>query len=537
MTKIPPPSWVDTKAVIADGLDLLGVRQPVQVIGGSLLNGITSVTPKIRYLSFSCWLLHRYAEAGLPDCYKDFSSFAERAEAALVMGNLLANGWIAGLVGPVHSQRRLKESESEAISLEPVAHTPAVDIYLIAGAQLGLFRLRDDLAPQLVEDRGLPLAMAMKRILKSVPFAHTLTSSCPPEMATRRELESLGRALPMNTISKHELALLGDSVIPVKPSNSELPRVATYASLLSLANELKREPGEFEFLNAATHSTGFSDPLLANCADAWLAYGIRDMLAVAHECLFHEMLDEINRQGGERPTPVVPTAVISTLLSRADDFLAVLIRLGLADLKDNIEELSGAELVRRVASATNKQRTLRNGLFRWDGPLSETALIETARSISHGQAMIVMVAWIVASRRVSSDPEELNVQLALLASEEDRRVGVFRVVIKSVSDWADDGVSVIDLCAKLMLFTMQQHLNIAWLRMKTDLKRDLALLTLDEGKWKPRGKQIALGRTGSRIDQAIGWVRQLGWVDEHGLTTSGRAYASRAYGIISGAPR
>lgn len=520
---------------MADGLDLLGLRQPVQAIGGSLLDGITSVTPTIRYLSYSCWLLYRYAEARLPDSYKEFSAFAQRAEAALVMGNLLANGWIGGLVGPIRSQRRLDETESEIVSLEPVANTPALGIYLSAAAQLGLFRLRDDFVPQLSKERGLPLALAMDEILTSVPFAQKITSANPPVQATRKELESLGKAVAMNAISEREMALLSDAVVPVQASNDEWPRVATYASLFSLASELEREPGEFEFMEAATRSTGFAVPCLENWSDAWLAYEIRDMLAVAHECLCYEMLDEINQLGGEKQLPVAPASVIRALLSRVDDLLEVLARLGLADYEENIEEISVKELVKRIVKATKKKRVYRNGLYRWDGALTETAIIEAARHLSSGRAMIVMVAWILVAQRVSTDSEGHNAQLSLLAGEEDRRVGVFDVVIDSVSGWVDNDSSVIDLCAELMSFTIQQHLNIAWSRMQTDLMKDVALLTVDEGKWKPRGKQIAAGRTVSRIDQAFGWMRQLGWIDEHGITATGKAYADRAYGIVTGA--
>lgn len=92
MAQIPAPSWVNTGAVIAEGLDLLGLRQPVQAIGGSLLDGITSVTSIIRYLSYSCWLLYRYAEAMLPDSYKEFSVFARNQceSAARLRWNFLS---------------------------------------------------------------------------------------------------------------------------------------------------------------------------------------------------------------------------------------------------------------------------------------------------------------------------------------------------------------------------------------------------------------------------------------------------------------
>ena len=534
MAKITAPSWVNTGAVVAEGLDLLGLRQPVQSIGGSLLDGITSVTPTIRYLSYSCWLLYRYAEARLPDSYKEFSAFAQRAEAALVMGNLLANGWIGGLVGPVRSQRRLAESESEIVSLDPVANTPALGIYLSAAAQLGLFRLRGDAVPQLVKERGLPLALAMHEILQSVPFAKQLTSAIPLVEATRKNLGDLGKTVAMSAISEPEIKILGDAVIPESLSSAEWPRVATYASLFSLTDEFKRIPGEFEFMEAATRCSGFQDPRLANWSDAWLAYEIRDMLAVAHECLCFEMLEEINQKGGESQTPQTPTSVISALLSRVDDLLETLVRLGLAEYGEKIEDISFKELVKRIARATNKERILRNGLNRWDGDLTETALIEVALSASSGQVMLVMVAWAMVAQRVSADAGGYNEQLALLSGEEDRRVGVFDVVLNSVSEWSGGDSSVIEIGAELINFTIQQHLSIAWSRMKTDLKKDVALLSVDEGKWKPRGKQIATGRTASRLDQAIAWMSQLGWIDENGITKSGRHYADRAYGIVGG---
>ena len=531
MGTIPAPSWVSTGAVIAEGLDLLGLRQPVQAIGGNLLDGVTSVTPTIRYLSFSCWLLYRYAEARLPDSYKDFSAFAQRAEAALVMGNLLANGRVNGLVGPIRSQRRLEESESELVTLDPVANTPALGIYLSAAAQLGFFKLRGDAAPQLSKERGLPLALAMDAILSSSPFAQRLTSSSPPDKATTKDLESLGKTVAMNAISKQEVELLGDAVIPEHSTNTESPRVATYASIFSLTDELKRIPGEFEFMEAATRSSGFANHQLENWSDAWLAYEIRDMLAATHECLCFELLEEVNQKGGQGRTPLTPTSVIRALLSNADDLLDALVRLGLAEDDEIVEDLSVKDLVKRVVKATRKKRVLRNGLYRWEGDLTETAVIEAALSLSSGQSVLVMVAWILVAQRVSTDLGNHNSQLALLSAEEDRRVGVFDVVVRSVSDWGNDDTSIVEKAAELMNFTIQQHLNIDWSRMATDLKKDVALLSVDEGKWKSRGKQIAAGRTVSRLDQAIGWMAQLGWIDEKGITSTGRRYAERAYEI------
>jgi hypothetical protein len=42
---VQAPSWITSGAKIAGGLDLLGLRLPVQTIGGTLLDGVTTVTP------------------------------------------------------------------------------------------------------------------------------------------------------------------------------------------------------------------------------------------------------------------------------------------------------------------------------------------------------------------------------------------------------------------------------------------------------------------------------------------------------------
>ena len=41
---LKPPEWIRSGAEITGGLDLLGLRLPVQFIGGTLLDGVTTVT-------------------------------------------------------------------------------------------------------------------------------------------------------------------------------------------------------------------------------------------------------------------------------------------------------------------------------------------------------------------------------------------------------------------------------------------------------------------------------------------------------------
>jgi hypothetical protein len=61
----PVPEWVSFDAVKTTGLDLLGLRAPVQQISNELFNGVTTITPKLRYLSVISWILWRYSQARL----------------------------------------------------------------------------------------------------------------------------------------------------------------------------------------------------------------------------------------------------------------------------------------------------------------------------------------------------------------------------------------------------------------------------------------------------------------------------------------
>jgi hypothetical protein len=88
----PAADWVSFDADVADGLDLLGLRAPVQAIGNELFNGVTTVTPKLRYFSVLTWIILRYARARLPDAWTPFVEFAAAQEAVVVMANLCRIG-------------------------------------------------------------------------------------------------------------------------------------------------------------------------------------------------------------------------------------------------------------------------------------------------------------------------------------------------------------------------------------------------------------------------------------------------------------
>jgi hypothetical protein len=57
------PDWISFDAERPAGLDLLGLRAPVQGISNQLFNGVTTITPKLRYISVITWIIWRYAQA------------------------------------------------------------------------------------------------------------------------------------------------------------------------------------------------------------------------------------------------------------------------------------------------------------------------------------------------------------------------------------------------------------------------------------------------------------------------------------------
>jgi hypothetical protein len=166
---LPAPAWVESGSRPKDGLDLLGLRQPAQVISAALLNGVTTVTPSVRYLSFRSFIAHSYAQSKLPDDLERFQDYAVRVETAIAFANLIENSNAPGVLGSTKGKKILRRSPS-SFPLQPLVDDFAVNIY--AGPsdrkQLGLSFETDSGIPGLTMERGLPLArMASATISQS----------------------------------------------------------------------------------------------------------------------------------------------------------------------------------------------------------------------------------------------------------------------------------------------------------------------------------------------------------------------------------
>lgn len=296
---VPPPEWVSYEGSKAQGLDLLGLRAPVQAIGNHLLNGLTSVTPKLRYLSVLSWVVWRYLEGRLPDRWSDFRAFAAAQEAAIVMANLLHDRThertSLRLIG-VGKARALLDSGRRSVPLEALVQNIAFNIYASASVQLHLtFEKADTGLYGLSEERGLPLAQSFDRIIGPTRYGSQLARRWKGKRVARGDIEQLGERISLDELPRREKAILIDAIFPVAPmDDAERRRIATLALLLWLTAEKKSLIGEGDLFEAAREPPLKIPAAFRLTVDGWLDYQIRDVLAVAHEAVMEAVMREVD---------------------------------------------------------------------------------------------------------------------------------------------------------------------------------------------------------------------------------------------------
>jgi hypothetical protein len=195
----PEPTWVDSGATVIKGLDLLGLRLPVQNIGNSLINGVTTITPLVRYLSFRAWIIHVYVQARMPNRWKSFREFASRAEAAIALGNVMVNPAAVNVIG-ADEARELVNSGADPLPLKALVKQLAVNIYGNPFEQLGLKNPDKTEVPGLSTERGFSLAQQVHEQLTHCQLGRALAKGAPLDYAERAELEEFGRLVSVADI-------------------------------------------------------------------------------------------------------------------------------------------------------------------------------------------------------------------------------------------------------------------------------------------------------------------------------------------------
>lgn len=93
------PELVVSEAKEVGGLDLLGLHAPAEAVANRLMNGVTNVTPAIRYFGLRAWLTLRYLELGGLKNWDAFWVFAAKVESAIAYAGQIAKDPTPGLVG------------------------------------------------------------------------------------------------------------------------------------------------------------------------------------------------------------------------------------------------------------------------------------------------------------------------------------------------------------------------------------------------------------------------------------------------------
>jgi hypothetical protein len=526
------PTWVSSGAVITGGLDLLGLRLPVQEIGGTLLDGITSVTPSVRYIAFRAWLIHRYGQSGQPDSWQSFTDFSARIESALVLGNLLQDRSIGGLIGSYEGHLRLKANTAN-LAISALAKSPATTVYAGPSDQLGITKARDDAVPGLVFERGVPLAAIVDRRLSHVPVIQRLLLESDLAEVSKDDLSELGTVARIDQIPDDERQLLIDAIVPEQPLTKERARIGTYASLLALASKMKASPTEGALFDAACSKSRFGEPILDRVADRWTIYCVRDSIAVTQEAVMAAVMGEIMSSPDGGLLGVDRGVVVAGLMERVWEHDSALRDLGLLDDDESVADLSFRELHSRIEVRVSVPGMQTGGINRWPDDLVEPRLYRRALKSGAGALSLAVVAWVLASIRVGNAVREGIQEYSGLSHQGWRRFGLREVILPELERFHREDRSLRQVAAELAYRTVQQHLQITWSRLQVDLRRDVALLTAESNKWFSRGKSFGGGRTASRLQQALGWLRQLNLIDDVGITGDGDQVLKRALRVLS----
>ena len=533
----PPPDWVELGAKPNRGLDLTGLRLPVQSIGNDLLNGITTITPSVRYVSFYSWIALSYLNARQPDNWGAFRSFAEPVETAIAIGNMLRNRQVTGVVG-ARGATRIVDEKTDPAPLTALVEQLAVNNYFNPCQQLKFLLAPTLQVPGLSTERGKPLAEFIGRAVEKTHLGNRFSSGELISQATLSDLQEFGQVTYLAGISEEEAELLTDGIIPAVPSgDDEIRRIGTYGCVLGMADVLGRIPSEDDFFKEAQQTKRSLPGALHEILNGWLKYIVRDAIAVGHEHLLQEVVQNLLILSKSRAA-VLSGDVIGRMIQDTQVQNEALDSCGLLRQGENASEVSFEELHSRIEKSTAGDRITEQGLIRWSGPLSELALIKSIMASPARALALLPVIWCLTAIRASLWPEPVSNPFEGRVGIGWNAIGIHEVVTPAVKKFISEGWTLDQVMFELALRTVEQHLRVSWSRMAVDIGHDVALLTTEADRWQSRPEEkhvrdYRADRSASRLYQVINWLQQLSLIDKSGLTVRGKLIYHRAVTVLT----
>lgn len=531
---LPAPDWISFEADKTEGLDLLGLRAPVQQISNDRFDGVTTVTPKLRYLSVLTWIVWRYSRARLPDAWKPFERFIEAQEAMIVLANRLKSRQIGALVG-VTKADKLLDSGRKNFPLERLVQQIAFNVYVNVSRQLHLTHNETDSGfTGLSKERGVRLAQAFDAAVRDTAYGRQLARRPSMDKTSLDALDELADGVFLDRIPRSEREILIDAIIPERPeTDKERNRLGQYALLLWLTRTKGEEVAEADVFDAARNIPPNLPKALIPVLNDWLEYLIRDVIAVTHEAVFGAVMQEVDIASAERDGPAAAERVVAALLDEGEQHSALLRQLKLLKGNEVAAEISFATLRERVRQACREEDRVSSGLRRWRGGLSETELYGMAMASSRAAAVLLPVAWCLVAVRISAELMNTHaVNPRILSIGRIYQIGVEDIILPKVEEFVREDRTVAQVMAELVTRTVQQHLRVAWTRFAPPQGKDVSVLVADNDTWA-RNNGFNPGRTDSRLWVAISWLRQLRLIDEDGLTTTGTRILERSIATLS----
>ena len=524
---VPVPDWVSFEADKTAGLDLLGLRAPVQALGNALFDGVTTVTPRLRYMSVISWIVWRYAQARLPEERSSFFDFAAAQELAFVMANRSTSRSIIQLVGAEGADNEL-DTGKKRLDLKRLTKNIAFNIYVASSRQLNLTKQADSGLNKLSEQRGEALAKEFDKVIQGSAYGARLSKRPRIDKISRDELDELAGPLAVAAIPRGERDILIDAVVPSKPIDAaEWRRLRNYALLLWLVQMKEASVGEGDVFEVAQHPPEELPRCLATTVDGWLAYLVRDCLAVCHEAVFGAVMRQVDRDHAIRNAPALANEVVAALVASAPEKDDALRHFRILKNGETVEGLSFRTVLERVQNLCSKGRTVNDGLARWEGGPSETDLYDHAASSDDAAVGLLPVAWCLALQRAPQEAADGAGRHDLSGTGKIFQIGIADVIRPKVAEFLTQDRTYRDVMAELVMRTVQQHLRVAWKRFSTPRGKDVSVLIADTESWS-RNNGFRPGRTASRLSVAIDWLAQLRLTSEDGLTKSGERTLERS---------
>lgn len=529
---IPVPDWVSFEADKTGGLDLLGLRAPVEVLGNRLFDGVTTVTPRLRYMSLICWIIWRYAQAKLPDERSSFFDFAALQESAFVMANRSRSRLVTKLVGSVEADRELDRGR-KTLALKRLTKNIAFNIYVASSRQLNLTKPTKSGLNKLSSQRGEALAKEFDKVIRNSSYGSRVSRNPRIKNISREHLGKLAVPLAVEALPRAERDILIDTVLPAEPVDAaEQRRLRNYALLLWLARTKNGSLEENTIFELAQRPPEEMPSCLAPSADGWLAYLSRDCLAVCHEAVLGSVMHQVDRDEARRNAPALVDEVIATLVTPSREKEDALRDFRILKPGKTLGEFTFRAAFERVAQRCSKGRAVTGGLSRWSGGLSETALYQHAELSDEAAVSLLPIAWCLALQRAPQEPGEKSQAHELSRIGGIFQIGIADVIAPKVMQYLGQERSYRDVMAELVMRTVQQHLRVTWKRFSAPRGKDVSVLIADAEAWS-RNNGFRAGRIASRLNVAIDWLGQLGLTSTSGLTRLGDRMLERSLNALN----